>query len=794
MNPSLLSPLTLLLVLLFAATGEAKLYSNALVNCMKNSTNIQPDYFKVTFDPSDRSLNYDVSLSANIEGKLTAHATVYAFGFSVIKKSFDLCSLGLKQFCPLTASKIEVESIQYIDKEYVDMIPGIAYTFPNIDAVARLILVDENNQLLGCLQATINNGKTISHEGAKWATAVVAGLGLLISAGLSLYGNSAAASRMSAFAISLFTYFQSVVIISMISVEAAPPIASSWSENLAWSMGIIRIEFMQKIFRWYIQATGGIPTQYLTTSAKQILTQRSHNDPVLKPSSILGSISNFFFPYVNGGEIEKRANIHDFFIGLQGVQSNNYLNVLRGMDRVSYGANVEPTSLVCTSFTFFIFFLYLLIGLYFVFRGFIKILRNKATTKVNIHLNDDKAWSPVFKGLLARYLYIAFPQLTIFSLFEFTRDDSAGILTLSVFFFILGMSTMIFCTYKVFYHARLSIKETGNPAAYLYGDEKVLNRYGFLYTMLDARKYWFCGVMLFYTFVKALFVSLAQHSGKTQAMALWIIDMIYLGVLIHFMPYLDRLTNILSIFIAVVVTINSFFFTFFSNIYGQQSSVAPVMGIIFFILNAAVSLILLIMILALAIITVFFKNPDAKFSPTKDDRTSFQKGHSIAMDETNELFHLGLVAKEHDPNWRNTIYGNSDSKDIIEDEDSDLQRKLSGSSSKLGKAWGKLSRGLSQKKINSPQKVDEYEEQQLSVTPNELDNEQYHDDYEQPIQDSYDNGEYSYDELPPRGIGHHITSPSMDSGALDPNNPFKPIQHKRFSMGSSSDPFGESKN
>lgn len=767
--------LTLLLVgsllgFLPAVTAEGKLYSNALVNCMKNSTNLQPDYFKVVFDPKDRSLNYDVSLSANINGKLKAHATVYAFGFSVIQKEFDMCSLGLKQFCPITASKIEVQSIEYIDQEYVDMIPGIAYTFPDIDAVARLIFTDENDMLLGCLQATVNNGKTVSHEGAKWATAVVAGVGLLISAGLSLFGNSAAASRMSAFAISLFTYFQSVVIVSMLCVEATPPIAAAWSENLAWSMGIIRVEFMQKIFRWYIQSTGGTPTQYLTTSAKQILTQRSVDDVVFKETSLLEGLF-------------KRASsaIDKYFISLQGVQSNNYLYVLRGMDRVSYGANIEPTSLVCTGFTFFILFLYLLVGLYYVFRGFTKILKNKSNEKVNVHLNDDKAWVPVFKGLLSRYLYIAFPQLTVFALWEFTQNDSAGIVTLSVFFFILAMSTMLYCLHRVFYYGRKSIRETGNPAAYLYGNESVLSRFGFLYTMLDARKYWFCAAMLAHTFVKALFVGLAQSSGKTQAMALWIIDMVYLGVIIHFMPYLDRLTNILSIFIQVVVTLNSFFFTFFSNIYNQQATVAPVMGIVFFILNAAVSLVLLVFILTLAVITVFFKNPDAKFSPTKDDRTSFQKGHSLALDETNELFGLGLVAKDHDPNWRHTIYG--DAKDDAASE-GDLHRQLSGASGKLGRVWSKLSRGLSQKRPASPVKMPDMEEHELELNDDTPIEEQNLNDYE----DEYDDN-YSFERVPNQA--HHVTSPSMDSGALDPNNPFKPIQNKRFSMGSSSDPFGE---
>lgn len=779
-------------LMLWLAPAHAKLYSNALVNCMKNSTTLQPDYFNVVFDPEDRSLNYDVSLTANIEGKLKAHATVYAFGFNIIEKNFDMCSLGMKQFCPITASKIEVQSVQYIDQDYVDMVPGIAYHFPDIDAVARLIITDETNHLLGCLQATINNGKTVSHEGAKWATAVVAGICLLISAGLSLFGNSASASRMSAFAVSLFTYFQSVVIVSMLRVESAPPIAASWSENLAWSMGIIRVEFMQNIFRWYIQATGGVPTQYLTTSAKQILTQRDNGVADLAKIATLQEIEQYFIP-------------------LQGVQSNNYLNILRGLERVSYGANIEPTSLVCTTFTFFVFFLYVLVGLYFTFRGLTKIIKNsnksaETPSKIQVHLNDDKEWAPIFKGLLSRYLYIAFPQLVIFSLWEFTRNDSAGILTLSVFFFLLAMISMVFCIYKVFYYARASIRDTGNPAAYLYGNEEVLARYGFMYTMLDARKYWFSAVILGHTFVKALFVSLSQGSGKTQALALWIIDMAYLGVLIHFEPYLDRLTNILSIFIAVVVTLNSFFFTFFSNVYNQPQSVGPVMGIIFFILNAAVSLILLLMIIAVGIMMVFFKNPDSKFSPTKDDRTSFQKGTAMPMDEKNELFNLGMVAKDHQPNWRHTMYGSPERSRLslpAEQQDDDhLHRQLSTASSKFGKVWGKLSRGLSHSKRHShiagsseedhgDIDVDLQRPSPKMVYDEDEDDEEGDDlSYEENYQHgSQSGGSYQHLPVPVERPVVHVTTPSMDSGALDPNNPFKPILHKRTSMDESEDPF-----
>lgn len=717
------------LLLLAGVNAERRLYSNSLVNCMKNNSDIIPNYFNVTFDANDRTITYDVSLTAKIQGKLTAYATVYAFGFDVIHEKIDLCSLNLKQFCPITPTEMEVESAETISQHYVDMIPGIAYTFPNLDAVARLIITDENSQLLGCLQASFNNGKTVSHEGAKWATAVVAGLGLLVSAVLSLFGNSASASRMAATAISLFTYFQSVVIITMVAVNEVPPIANAWAENLTWSMGLIRITFMQKIFRWYVQATGGTPTQYLTSGIQSVLTQRSVEKVFKNP--YLKSIASFFLPslfshsssHTSPRETSLVARDSDqdpdYFIPLNDVKSNDYLLVLRGINRMGYDANIEPSSVVCTGFTFFVLCLYVLVGVFFIYRYLSSALtKGNRNSWISRKLDHRTSWQPTFKGILARYIYIGYPQLLILALWEFYTVDSGAVVTLAVFFLILSVGTMAISCFQVLRYGKKSINEHGNPAAILYGNPEVLSRYGFLYTMLNANNYWFCAVSLAYVFVKAFFVSLAQSSGKTQAMALWIIDMFYLGLMCHFLPFMDRFTNVLYVFIQLITTINSFLFTFFSGIYNQPFKVASVMGLVFFIMNAAVSLLLLIIILVLALFSIFSKNPDARFAQTKDDRTSFQRKHK-SLDEdyidSNELFELGRVAKEHDDNWANNMYNlhdgdimsstgeqpespDFDDKEFKDSDDRIISNETgSGDSAKkgLGNFVGKLARGKS---------------------------------------------------------------------------------------------------
>lgn len=66
------------------------------------------------------------------------------------------------------------------------------------------------------------------------------------------------------------------------------------------------------------------------------------------------------------------------------------------------------------------------------------------------------------------------------------------------------------------------------------------------------------------------------------------------------------------------------------------------MGVIFFILNAAFALILLIMVLVASAFAIFSKNPDVRYQPMRDDRGSFIKSQTQL---TTELDALGATAR-----------------------------------------------------------------------------------------------------------------------------------------------------
>lgn len=634
--------LVLTLVTLNFAFAKRKLTASALVTCMENSQ-ISSNSFDIIFNPDDRSLHYTLDLTTTIDSYVVADIDVYAYGFKIISKTIDVCSLNWKQFCPVNPGVIDIESIQYISKEYVDMIPGISYQVPDIDAYARVNVYsnDSIGDQIACLDIFFSNGKSVAQTGVKWVTAVIAGIGLLLSAVLSTFGNSTAASHISANTMSLFLYFQSVAVIAFQHVHIVPPIASAWSENLVWSMGLIKIHFMQKIFRWYIDSTGGTASLNLTSTSMSVLTQRS-------------------FELFRRSELVKRAS--------NVLYGNSNTLIFRGIKRIAYNMGIENTAVVATGFTFFVLCGYVLAGFVMLVKYGTEVCIRAGWINPDNFLEFRKNWKIILKGSLLRYIYIGFTQLLILSFWEFTMADSAGVIVIACLFLILALGLMLWTGFRTWYFANKSIEVYNNPAALLYGDERILHKYGFFYTMFNADHYWWNIVLLGYIFIKACFIGFAQSSGKTQVLATWIFDMAYLAAVIHYKPYLDRQTNILNICISLVTTINSFLFLFFSDLFGQPYAVSAIMAWVFFILNAAFSFILLMMILAFTALALFSKNPDLRFKPAKDDRVSFQRRSVInngTMDipgvVTDELLALGNVAKDHEEGWENRIADINDS-------------------------------------------------------------------------------------------------------------------------------------
>lgn len=426
-----------------------------------------------------------------------------------------------------------------------------------MDAVVRIKIKDLDTHVqLACVEAELSNGHSVDQKAVAWTTAIIAGLGLVASAITSGLGHSNTAAHVAANAMSLFGYMQAQAFIGLSAVPL-PPIVSAWTQNFQWSMGIIRVGFLQKMATWYQRATGGTPTTHLS--------QLSFFSVEVQKMRKMRRALEFTTGAV--GRLIARSNA-----AATEAQAGQERLVLHGIERVGFKARIETTNIFFTGYTFFVIFvLFTVIGVVafkFICEGLVKANKLKSD-----QFSDFRnGWQTVLKGILFRVVLIGFPQMMVLGFWELTQRDSAGLVVLAILSMLTMIGILAWASSKVVRIAQRSITMHKNPAYILYSDPVALNKWGFLYVQFKAAAYWFIIPWLGYLLLKAMFIGLSQDSMKVQAIALVLIELALLVGVSVLRPWMDKKTNGFNIAIAAVNFLSAFFLLMFSEIFKQPVS------------------------------------------------------------------------------------------------------------------------------------------------------------------------------------------------------------------------------
>lgn len=439
---------------------------------------------------------------------------------------------------------------------------GIAYTVPDLDAKVQVYF---NSTSLGysvaCVEAELSNGKTVSQKGVAWTVAVIGGLALVASAITSGLGHSNTAAHVAANAMALFGYFQAQEFIGMTAVDL-PPIVASWTQNFAWSMGIIRVGFLQDLATWYQRSTGGTPSTILSSlsSASVQVEKRALETRGLNVAYGVAKRA------VSGLALMTRSNSDTT------TSDTSTSIVVRGIERVGFRARIEPTNIFMTGYVFFVIFVIFVVLGVLLFKLACEGLVRAGRMKGEKFQDFRNGWTTVLKGILFRIVLIGYPQMVVLCFWEFTRVDSAAEVALAVFTIFTMLAVLGWASSKVIRLARRSIAMHKNPAYILYSDPVSLNKWGFLYVQFKATAYYFIVPWLVYILVKGLFIACAQTSGRTQAVALVVIEAAFLTVVCVLRPFMDKKTNGFNIAICVINFLSAIFLLVFTGIFGQPVS------------------------------------------------------------------------------------------------------------------------------------------------------------------------------------------------------------------------------
>ncbi|KAK8035304.1 calcium spray protein [Apiospora rasikravindrae] len=612
------------------------LESTSLVTCQENS-GFQASKFHVIFNPESGKINVDLIATSSIEGNAVFDVQVSAYGYPIQTLIVNPCDVGFRGLCPMVSGRFGDNPFSVdVPKDALGKIPGIAYTFPDLDAKVRILVNmtsgDRNGQTVACLDARISNGKTVDLIGVKWASAVVAFLALISSAVISGLGYTNAASHVAANAVSLFGYFQAQAMAGLCGMPL-PPIVQAWTQDFQWSMGLVKLTFMQDIFTWYQRSTGGEASRLLDTLRSVSVAVQKKRSLVEEPAAKVMTRAAAMMPRVAQNaarSITKRANV--------ATASGSY--VVYGIQRAGFQAKIESTNIFMTALIMFCVIMAFTIIAVVAWKGLCEVLFKKSN-KFNDFRNG---WKVVLKGILFRITLLGYPLIATFCLWELTQNDSPAEMVLAVAFFLLITASLVWATWTVMRIARRSVALFKNPAYTLFSDLTTLNKWGFLYIQYRASAYYFTFPAMLYTFVKACFIAFGQKSGVAQAVGLLLIEA---GALIAnsvLRPWMDKTTNSFNIAISFFNFLNAIFLLIFTSVFDQPPLMTGIIGILFWIFNAAFTLVLLLMIIITTGLLLFKNNPDARYQFMADDRTSFMKS-GTNLNTYNELDALAASAR-----------------------------------------------------------------------------------------------------------------------------------------------------
>ncbi|KAF8243599.1 TRP-domain-containing protein [Wilcoxina mikolae CBS 423.85] len=608
-------------VALSSAASADILRSSSLATCMENS-GFSATLFNVSFTPGDGQLRMRIKGSSKIVGTVRARLTVLAYGFSVMSQELDPCkTAGLGTMCPMKLEdNLDMNFQQTIDNATVSKIPVIAYRIPDLDGVARMEVIDTSHQVVACVEAPLSNGQTVQQPAVGWITGIISGLALTASAVASGLGHSSTAAHLAANALGLFGYFQAQAMIAMMAVHL-PPLAAAWAQNFDWAMGIINIDFMQRIFHWYIQATNG-KTATLLKQTEDVSVQIAKRS--LESSKyLLTRAANYGFletPPLVRRAISERSNNNAV-----SATSTKIIKVT-GIERMSYMAGIESSNFFMTGMSFFVAFVCLVMLGVSAFR----LLCTTGAFKNNGKFQDFRLkWLVVLKGIMYRIVLIGFPQMAILCPWELIHLDSPAAAALAAFFFVAMFATLGWAAYKILMIGQHSAAISGSrgPSYTLYSDPATLNRWGYLYVQFRADTYYYIVPLLLYILAKSLAIAFGQTGGIAQSIVVLVIETIYLAAVAYLRPWLDRRTNIVNIAIAVINFLNAILVVIFSGVTGAPDMVPGVLGVVFFIINAIFALVLLVILAIAVCFAIFSKNPEERYRgetplPTSAEKTS----------------------------------------------------------------------------------------------------------------------------------------------------------------------------
>ena len=450
------------------------------------------------------------------------------------------------------------------------MIPGIAYTVPNLDGSSKMELKSKDGDKdVACIESQVTNSKSFAVPAVSWVAAGIAGCAL-VATGLSaiasaLGGQGNGASTSSPTFTEVILYFQGIAMNGMVSVQY-PSVYASFSKNFAFSCGLIPWAGMEQSIDGFRNKTGGNLTE---SSWKELQNSTLINQPLNSNASSLSKRS-LFESFTEGTYLAIRDGVSTSVNGSQtdvGGGAGNNSNpeegaknqkFVQGIQYYAEQATIPKSNVFMTALLVFAIVLASIAASILLFKVILEAwaLFGKFPKKLT-SFRKNYWW--ILAKTITNLILLLYGVWVLYCVYQFKEGDSWAAKTLAAV--TLGLFTIVLAgfTWKIWSMARKFKRAHGDTSEF-YENKEIWRKYSIFYDNYKRGYWWLFIPTIIYMFAKG--VVLAAAGGTTanhslaQTAALLIVDSMMLVLLLLLRPYNLKSGNWINIVIQVVRVIS----------------------------------------------------------------------------------------------------------------------------------------------------------------------------------------------------------------------------------------------
>lgn len=592
------------LALLPAVLGTDILKTNGFSNCNTGSSTIKVNNVDISFDKSTNNVDFDVSGTSTKEQFVSAELIVTAYGVKVYNNTFDPCedSTKVDQLCPVPAGTFSANGSQVIPSSYVKQIPSIAFSLPDLDGNAQMVLKAKDGTEVACVQSGVSNGKTADVPAVSYVAAAIAAGALAVSLiGAAASGAHPGTTSSSPGFFEVMWWFQGMAMNGMHSVNY-PGVYRSFSKNFAFSTGLVSWGSLQSSIDSFRSHTGG----NLTNNSYDYLK----NATLVYPDGTTTTTSSSFAKRALDLVVRQVTTSVNGTGTDSGDSNSKESHLVKGIQGYVETLTIPQANTFMTVLLIFAVVLLVIVVGILLFKVILETWALFGKFPKSLATFRKEYWRVMFQTI-TNLIFLLYGVWTLYCIFQFTHGDSwaakllAGV-TLGAFTGLLA-----FYTWKIFSVVRKLKKLEGNAHA-LFENKETWKKYKLFYENYKRGYWWLFIPAMIYMFAKGCVLAAGDGHGLVQTIGQLAIEAVMLILLLWSRPYQRKSGNWINIIIQIVRVMSVVCILVFVEELGIAQTTKTITGVVLIVVQSGLTAILALLIVINSIITCFKENPHRK--------------------------------------------------------------------------------------------------------------------------------------------------------------------------------------